>query len=168
MYNTIILKKGCVKLPADEFKNFSEGNTILGVCGKAKEICRWNIKDEAAAKEELSKHRCTCQVYEEMDGSVYGDIEEYVLEYCKCNEDNKFSSDFVFANKLTIREIIANDIIDIRDIDVITVQNKIGGEILYIKSKYIGDFISEVILDYLDNKILRHGYGYGLYQIRLS
>lgn len=95
MNNTIILKKGYARLTESEYKKFEKGDTIWGIDREPEEIKRWNIEDEAEAKAELAKHKCT------YDGGNVWDIEEYALEYCECDEDGEFiqGSDFDLAEE---------------------------------------------------------------------
>lgn len=96
MYNTIILKRGEATLTPREYKNFSEGDTIWGEDRASEELKRWPIEEEAAAKKELKKFRCTYHRLAELY-----DIEEYALEYCECNEDGEFweGSDYYLAER---------------------------------------------------------------------
>lgn len=98
MNNTIILKEGYAFLTKNEYKEFSKGDTICGADRNPKELKRWNIADEAEAKEELKKYRCE---YYEQKSSGSMSIKEYALEYCECDEDGEFmfGSDFDFADE---------------------------------------------------------------------
>lgn len=95
MYNTIILKKGFATLTNNEMKKFEKGDTIWGVDRDSEELKRWNIDQEDAAKAELAKYRCSYS-----SNGVLTDIEEYALEYCKCDEDGEFieGSDYDLAD----------------------------------------------------------------------
>lgn len=96
MNNTIILQKGFAILTENEYKKFNKGGTIWGVDTDPEEIKRWNIEDEAEAKAELAKYKCT---YSSDYNNHY--IEEYALEYCECDEDGDFiqGSDFELAEE---------------------------------------------------------------------
>lgn len=69
--------------------------------------------------------------------------------------------------KKTIRKMMNDKIIDIRDIDVIIVKNSMGGSVIFKKNSYLGNFVSEVVLDYLDNEIISDEVLDGLYQITI-
>ena len=95
MFNTIILKKGEAKLSKKEYENFQKGDTIFGIDADAEEVKRWSIEEEKQAKEELERYNCLYR-------SGYDwDIEEYALEYCRCDEDGSFieGSDCVLAKE---------------------------------------------------------------------
>lgn len=95
MHNTIILKKGYLRLTDKEYEKFSKGDTIWGSDVNPDELKRWDIEDEESAEKELASYRCT---YEH--GYVW-DIEEYALEYCHCDEDGGFieGSDYTLAKE---------------------------------------------------------------------
>ena len=84
MNNTIILLKGYSRLTDKEHERFSKGDTIWGNDQSPDELKRWSIEDEEEAEKELAKYKCT---YEH---SYLWDIEEYALEYCRCDEDGEF------------------------------------------------------------------------------
>lgn len=69
--------------------------------------------------------------------------------------------------KRSIRKMMNDKIIDIRDIDVIVIQKDTGGKVIFEKDGYLGDFVSEVVLDYLDNEIVEDSVINGLYQIKI-
>lgn len=97
MNNTIILKKGEAGLTnATEMKRFEKGDTIWGNDRNPEELKRWNIDQESEANEELAKYRCSYRSNGHMTW-----IEEYVLEYCECDEDGEFiqGSDFDLAEE---------------------------------------------------------------------
>jgi hypothetical protein len=85
MFNTVILRKGYASLTAKELEGFEKGDTIYGIDRQSEEVERWSIDQEAEAKAELAKHAC---VYRKD-----GDIEEWALEYCECDEDGDFISE---------------------------------------------------------------------------
>ena len=92
--NTIILQKGYARLTKNEYKTFSEGDTIYGNDSCPTELKRWDISQKAEALAELQKYKCS---YVE-DGQLF-DVEEYALEFCACDEDGEFveGSDYEFA-----------------------------------------------------------------------
>ncbi len=96
--NTIILLHGTASLTDSEYKEFDKGDTIWACPVEPEEIGRWNISDEAAAKEELTKYRCS---YYHRNHNCW-DIEEYALEYCRCDKDGEFldGSDFDLAEEV--------------------------------------------------------------------
>lgn len=98
MFNTIVLKSGEARLTNLEYKQFSPGDTIMGNDSVPVEIKRWEIDQKAEAKAELSKLRCSYERYNEY---LYS-IQEYALEYCKCDEDGEFleGSDYDFAREV--------------------------------------------------------------------
>lgn len=81
MNNTIILLKAEAQLSANEFGKYSKGDKIWGIDSIPKEIQRWPIEQVGEAREELKKHRCR---YDK--GISTWSIEEYALEFCKCDE----------------------------------------------------------------------------------
>lgn len=95
MFNTIILKKGYACLTDQEYKSFTKGDTICGADREPVELMRWSIEDIEEAKKVLAEHRCRYTHW-----NVW-DIEEYGLEYCRCDEDGTFieGSDFDFAEE---------------------------------------------------------------------
>lgn len=95
MNNTIILKRGFTRLTLAEYKKFNRFDTIAGVDSNPEEIKRWDISDKENALKELKKYNC---VYKKYNDSLI-DIEEYMLEYCKCDKDGEFieGSDYEFA-----------------------------------------------------------------------
>lgn len=95
MLNTIILKKGYVRLTDKEYSRFTKGDTIFGENSAPEEIKRWGIDEVEKAKEELAKYKC------EYSHGYFWDIEEYALEYCECDEDGEFiqGSDFELAKE---------------------------------------------------------------------
>ncbi len=94
MFNTIILRKGNAFLTNREYKTFEKGSTIYGPDREGEEIKRWNIDDKDKALAELNKYVCE---YRRMAEGWR--IEEYVLEYCRCDEEGEFveGSDYDFA-----------------------------------------------------------------------
>jgi hypothetical protein len=105
-YNTIILWAGTENITDREFWwRFNYGETICGDNAEPREIKRWNIEEEAEAKAELAKLRCT---YGGCDHNVH-EIKEYALEYCLCNEEGEFmmGSDFDFAEKAMWYAVLA-------------------------------------------------------------
>lgn len=96
MNNTIILKYNEARLTKDEFKRFEKGGLILGFDVYPKELKRWSMDEKPAAIEELKKYNCSYI----KDGELYN-IEEYALEYCKCDEDGEFvdGSDYELADE---------------------------------------------------------------------
>lgn len=96
MYNTIRLLRGEKRLSYSEFKKFQRGDTIFGVDSDPTEIKRWSIDDKDKAKAELSKYQCSCS-----RGICIYDVEEYGLEYCKCDENGEFvsGSDYTLAEE---------------------------------------------------------------------
>lgn len=101
MYNTIILQKGETRLTYKERKKFSKGDSIWGEDENPEELKRWSANQEEEAKAELEKYRCT---YKE-SGQLYF-VEEYALEYCKCNEEGEFmyGSDYDLAEEAPIED----------------------------------------------------------------
>lgn len=97
-YNTIILLGNKASLTKAEWRKFNEGDLILGVDIDPDELGRWNIEQEAEAKAELAKYKCS-YVTDSNPSLVF--VEEYALEYCLTDEDGEFieGSDLVFANK---------------------------------------------------------------------
>lgn len=95
MNNTIILKKGYARLTNNEYQKFHRFDTIAGTNYIPTEIKRWTIDQIEEAKQGLAKHNCTYKRYN--DNLI--EIEEYMLEYCKCDEDGEFveGSDYDFA-----------------------------------------------------------------------
>lgn len=97
MNNTIILLKGEAGLTnATEMKRFGKGHTIWGIDNNPEELKRWNIEQEAEAKEELAKYRCSYHSNGHMTW-----IKEYALEYCECDEEGEFiqGSDYDLADE---------------------------------------------------------------------
>ena len=97
-YNTIILLWNKASLTRQEWKKFEEGDLILGIDVNPTELKRWSIEQEAEAKAELAKYKCS-YVTDSNPSLVF--IEEYALEYCLTDDDGEFieGSDLVFANK---------------------------------------------------------------------
>lgn len=97
MNNTIILLKGTATLTNEELKKFNKGDLIWGENITTEELKRWSIEEEADAKKELAKHKCSYSRYNE----YLTNIEEYALEYCEYDEDGDFSSgsDFELAEE---------------------------------------------------------------------
>lgn len=96
MNNTIILLTDEKLLTRNEYKKFEKGDLIIGDNNDPKELKRWNITEDKAAREELAKYRCN---YKE-SGSCYS-VKEYALMYCECDEDGEFvqGSDYDFAEE---------------------------------------------------------------------
>ena len=96
MFNTIILKKGAEQLTNAEYKDFSKGDTIMGVDSNPQELGRWSIHNEDLAKIELEKHE---SFY--INTGNFWSIEEYALEYCECDDDGEFveGSEYEFAKE---------------------------------------------------------------------
>lgn len=96
MNNAIILQRGEASLTNGEYKKFDKGDTIWGVDSEPVELKRWNVEQEAEAKAELAKYKCT---YSNSSGGNVWDIEEYALEYCECDEHGEFlqGSDYNLA-----------------------------------------------------------------------
>lgn len=96
-YNTIILKKGSANLTADEYKNFTKGDTIYGNNSNPELLMRWDYSEEnkIKANNELKKHHCLYN--KNFDNYT---IEEYALEYCNYYDD-EFSdgSDYDLAGE---------------------------------------------------------------------
>lgn len=78
--NTIILMHGTGEID-------DRGDTIFGVDNSAKEVMRWSIGDEAAAKAELAKHVCKYSAKKTFNGSSVVSANEWALLYCECDED---------------------------------------------------------------------------------
>lgn len=97
-YNTIILLGNKASLTRQEWKKFEECDLILGVDIDPEELKRWPIEQEAEAKAELEKYKCS-YVTDSNPSLVF--VEEYALEYCITDEDGEFieGSDLVFAKK---------------------------------------------------------------------
>ena len=96
MNNTIILLKGEERLTNTEYKKFAKGDTIFGDNSNPMELKRWDIEQKEEAKAELMKHKCSYSKDIELHY-----IEEYALEYCKCDEDGEFveGSDYDLAEE---------------------------------------------------------------------
>ena len=94
--NTIILKKGDLRLTKDEYKKFKKGDSIWGIAQCPEELKRWSADQKDEAKAELAKYKCS---YKE-DYPLHN-IEEYALEYCECDEDGEFvkGSDYELAKE---------------------------------------------------------------------
>ena len=95
MNNTIILKRGFARLTDNEYQRFHRFDTITGTDCNPEELKRWNISEKEEALNELKKYNCT---YKKYNDSLIN-IEEYMLEYCKCDKDGEFieGSDYEFA-----------------------------------------------------------------------
>lgn len=92
MNNTIILRHGFGEITA-------KGDTIWGIDSDSQEIKRWDISDEAAARQELSHHRCQYREEITFNGSKVLQADEWALEFCECDEDGDFTqgSDYDLA-----------------------------------------------------------------------
>lgn len=99
MFNTIILEKGEAVLTRQEYKKFSEGDTIVGENSFPQEIKRWDISQKAEAEKALSELRCDYDRHN--DGSRPYKITEYALDYCEYDDDGEFvsGSDYDFAEE---------------------------------------------------------------------
>ena len=96
MNNTIILLKDEKLFTRNEYKKFSKGDLILGDNNAPTEVKRWNITEEAEAKEELAKYKC-----EYRDAGGCYSVKEYALIYCECDEDGDVidGGDYEFADE---------------------------------------------------------------------
>lgn len=81
--NTIILMHGFGEV--DE-----HGDAIMGIDNNAKEVMRWAIEDEAAAKAELAKHLCKYNEVKTFYGKTVIQADEWALLYCECDEDGDY------------------------------------------------------------------------------
>lgn len=95
MYNTIRLLEGYEKLTKQEYNHFSKGDTIWGADSNAKELKRWDIEQEDAAREELNKYKCEYNEGNDID------ITEYALEFFEADEEGELvrGSDFELADE---------------------------------------------------------------------
>ncbi|MSR93944.1 hypothetical protein FYJ34_12210 [Clostridiaceae bacterium 68-1-5] len=87
LYNTIFLLRGKRYVTLSEFKKLEQYNTILGDLSDPEELMRWNASEEAAAREELAKHKCMYNL-SNLDHIC---IEEYALYRCKCEDDEDWT-----------------------------------------------------------------------------
>ena len=96
MFNTILLKRGEIRLTRNERKKFEKGDTIWGDNSYPEILMKWDINQTEEAKAELAKYKCS---YEE-DGQLFN-VTEYALEYCEYDEDGEFyrGSDFDLAEE---------------------------------------------------------------------
>lgn len=94
--NTIYLRKGEEGLTRDEYKRFKKGDTIIGIDSCSEVLKTFSIEQEAEARQELAKYRCS---YSEGRSGFY--IEEYALEFCETDEDGDFieGSDYQLAEE---------------------------------------------------------------------
>ena len=105
MNNTIILKKGEAMLSKNEWKSFKQGDTIWGYNSYPEEIKRWDITDEDEAGETLNEYKCSYS-----KGNLWH-VEEYALEYCKCDEEGEFieGSDYNLAKEEILSDFYESD-----------------------------------------------------------
>lgn len=96
MFNTIILWHGDAMLSKMEMKKFENGDTVIGGWAGATEVKRWDISDKDEAVAELARKKCT---YKKGIELTY--IDEWVLEYCECDENGEFveGSDYDVADE---------------------------------------------------------------------
>lgn len=98
--NTIVLHNGRGEVTA-------KGDTIWGADSEPREVKRWHISEEAAAKAELAKHKCEYWATSGVVGRiVMGD--EWALEYCECDEDGEWDqgSDFWLADETNVLVVL--------------------------------------------------------------
>lgn len=82
--NTIILWRGKGHFTRSELIRMKQYDVGLRICGVG--VKHWSIDQIEEARTELAKHKCKY-------GLLHAnriDIEEWLLEFCECDEDGEF------------------------------------------------------------------------------